>query len=138
SIDFSGIVGISLANRHDFVMDSTTVTNSNTVGVSLFYKNFNPVVKNSTIQNNGIFPGMLLVDQGNRQATGIFSNEGLTATNNKVINSGYMGIVFFGNNNLIQNNYIDTFCYLLDDGGGLYTCNYTPSGVVPAICFNRK
>ncbi len=137
SIDFSGIVGVSLANRHDFVMDSSTVTYSNGVGISLFYKNFNPVVKNSTVRNTGTFAGMLKVDQGNKEGTAIFSNEGLTATNNKVINSGYMGIAFYGNNNLIQNNYIDTFCLVMDDGGGLYTCNYTSSGV-PAVCFNRK
>src|SRR4051794_10047137 len=62
----------------------------------------------------------------------------LTATNNKVINSGFMGIMFMGNNNLIQNNYVDTFCTVLDDGGGIYTFNYTLPGQQPAKCYNRK
>ncbi len=138
SIDFSGIVGISLANRHDFVMDNTSITYSNSVGVSLFYKNSNPVIKNSTIQNSGTFQGMLQPDEGNKWATGIYSNEGLTATNNQVINSGYIGINFAGSNNLIKNNYVDTFCNVLDDGGGIYTVNYTSSGKTPKTMLNRS
>jgi parallel beta-helix repeat protein len=138
TIDFTGIVGISLANRHDFVMDNTTISNSNSEGVSFFYKDFNPVVKNCTIRNTGTFPGMLQLDQANKYGIGIFSNEGLTAINNKVINSGYDGIAFYGSNNLIQNNYVNTFCTVLDDGGGLYTDNYTSSGQTPAVQFNNK
>jgi parallel beta-helix repeat protein len=138
SIEFSGIDGICLANRHDFVMDSCVITNSNSVGLSLCYRDFNPVVKNSTIRNTGNFAGMLKGDAANRYGMGVFSIEGLTATNNKVLNSGYTGIMFMGDNNLIQNNYIDTFCTVMDDGGGIYTGNFTYSGNEPAVCYNRK
>src|SRR4051812_39251014 len=116
SIDFSGVDGVAIANRRDFVMDSTTITNSNSVGVSFYVKNYNPVVKNSTIRNNGIIPGMLLKDDAGRMGMGIFSTEGLTATNNIIANSGYIGIMFIGSNNLIKNNYVDTFSTVLDDG----------------------
>jgi parallel beta-helix repeat protein len=138
TIEFSGVDGIAIAQRHDFVMDSTTITNSNSVGVSFYTGNFNPVVKNSTIQNSGTFQGMLLGDDAGKYGMGIYSNAGVTVTNNKVINSGYDGIAFYGNNNLIQNNYVDTFCTLLDDGGGIYTQNYTSSGKTPAVNFNNK
>jgi parallel beta-helix repeat protein len=138
SIDLSGIDGICLANRHDFVLDNTTITNSNSVGVSLCYKNYNPVVKNCTIRNVGTSASMLQGDPVGRYGFGIFSTEGLTATNNKIINIGYIGIMFVGDNNLIQNNYIDTFCTVLDDGGGLYTGNYTPKGQQPTPLYNLK
>jgi parallel beta-helix repeat protein len=138
TIDFSGIDGIALANRHDFVMDNTTITNSNSVGASLFYRNYNPVVKNCTIRNNGILPGMLVADYGNKYGTGVYSSEGLTATNNTITNSGYMGIMFLGDNNLIQNNYVDTFCTVLDDGGGIYIFNYTAAGQQPTTLYNLK
>jgi parallel beta-helix repeat protein len=137
-IDFSGIDGIALANRHDFVMDNTTINYSNCVGASLFYLNYNPVVKNSTIRNSGTFIGMLQWDKGNRYGVGLYSSEGLTATNNKIINSGHMGIMFQGDNNLIQNNYVDTFCTVMDDGGGIYTVNYTVKGQKPAPLYNLK
>jgi hypothetical protein len=45
----------------------------------------------------------------------------INITNCKVIQSGYNGICFFGNDILIENNYVDTFCTLKDDGGGIYT-----------------
>jgi parallel beta-helix repeat protein len=138
SIEFSGIDGICLANRHDFIMDNTTVTNSNSVGVSFAYKNFNPVVKNCTIRNSGTFPGLLQGDEAGRYGYSIFSTEGLTATNNQITNSGYIGILFFASNNLIQNNYIDTFCTVLDDGAGIYTGNYTRKGDKPTVYYNRK
>ncbi len=138
TIEFSGIDGVDIGNRHDFVMDNTTVTNSNSVGVSLFYQNSNPIVKNSTIRNSGTFPGMLQGDDAGKYATGLFSTEGLTATNNKVINSGYIGIWFYGSNDLVQNNYVDTFSTILDDGGGIYTGNYTPKGQTAAYIYNIK
>ncbi len=138
SIDLSGIDGIEFANRRDFVMDNTIITNSNAVGVSLNYMDFNPVIRNCTFRNNGIIPGMLQPDFGNRYGIGIYSQQGLTATNNKVFNSGYIGIMFEGDNNLIQNNYVDTFCTVMDDGGGLYTGNYTPKGKKPTPLYNLK
>jgi parallel beta-helix repeat protein len=35
--------------------------------------------------------------------------------------TGYVGIFFLGGPNLIKNNTVDYFCYLKDDGGGIYT-----------------
>ena len=138
TIDFSGLDGIALANRHDFVLENATITNSNSVGLSLFYKNFNPIVKNTTIRNSGTFPGMMQADTSGKYGMGMFSSEGLTATNNQVINSSYIGIMYQGNNNLIQNNLIDTFSTILDDGGGIYTSNYIPKGQKPPVFYNRK
>jgi len=138
SIDFSGIDGLALAGRHNFVLDNTTISNSNSVGVSLFYKNYNPVVKNSTIRNSGTSAGMMQGDGAKRYGFGIYSSEGLTATNNNVINTGFVGIMFEGDSNLIQNNYVDTFCTVLDDGGGIYTNNYTPKGQQPAPLYSLR
>ena len=40
---------------------------------------------------------------------------------NQFYNCGYIPILFFRGNTTIQYNYIDTFCTILDDGGGIYT-----------------
>jgi len=48
-----------------------------------------------------------------------------TVTNNTITNTGYIGLYFYGDTCLVKNNYVDTFCYVKDDGGGLYTFSGT-------------
>lgn len=57
-----------------------------------------------------------------------------TITNNKVVNTGYTGIEFIGNNVLVEHNYVDSFCTVKDDGGGIYT--YTGPSNTTGV--NRK
>ena len=121
NITFSGINGIALAGTSDFLLQNTTIVNSNSNGIDLFYANPNAVIKSSTIQNTATFKGMIQMDAGDRVGMGIYSSEGITATNNNILNTGFIPIYFNGNDNLIQNNYIDTFCTVLDDGAGIYT-----------------
>lgn len=40
---------------------------------------------------------------------------------NRITNSGYTAIYFQGNGTIVQNNFIDNFCVVKDDGGGIYT-----------------
>lgn len=54
----------------------------------------------------------------------------LTIMNNRVVNVGYCGISFYGSSGVdlgkagynvrVENNFIDTFCTIKDDGGGIY------------------
>src|SRR5207253_458689 len=80
---------------------------------------------------------------GGRMGFGIFSDDqsedvGLTCTNNQVIKTGYTGIFFEGDNNLIQNNFVDSSCMILDDGAGIYTVTSTPKGKTPAVNVNNR
>jgi parallel beta-helix repeat protein len=62
---------------------------------------------------------------GNPQASYIginISGQNNTVQYNTVDTTGYVGIFFLGGPNLIKNNTVDYFCYLKDDGGGIYTC----------------
>jgi len=59
---------------------------------------------------------------GDGNYTGVISEErGFVAEYNNIINTGYIGLRFGIGDNLIKNNYIDTFCAVLDDGAGIYT-----------------
>jgi parallel beta-helix repeat protein len=53
-----------------------------------------------------------------------------TIRNNYVVNTGYSGIIFNGNNTVIEKNFVDSFCTVKDDGGGIYT--YISDGVTVA------
>ncbi|WP_421800292.1 right-handed parallel beta-helix repeat-containing protein [Haliscomenobacter sp.] len=114
---YSGIDAIQLSGRSNFVLENCSINYSNSKAVNLNYNNPHAVLKNNSIRNSGIDPGMIL-----GQAYGIVSyTKGLVAQNNTIINTGYAGIRFFGDSNLIKNNLIDTFCTILDDGAGIYT-----------------
>lgn len=114
---YSGIDAIQLSGRSNFVLENCTINFSNSKAVNLNYNNPYAIVKNNTIRNSGIHPGMIV-----GQSYGIVSYaKGMVAQNNTIINTGYVGIRFFGDSNLIKNNFIDTFCTILDDGAGIYT-----------------
>lgn len=115
---FSGIDAIKLSQRLNFVLENCTISNTNSKAVNLNYNCIRPTVRNNTITNTGVFPGMIW----DGQTYAVVSNaKGLTAEYNTIINSGYVGIRFTADSNLVKNNYIDGFCKVLDDGAGIYT-----------------
>lgn len=56
--------------------------------------------------------------------------------NCSVVNSGYHGIYFNGNNALVENNFVDSYCIVKDDGGGIYTYISTGSTIQNNIVVN--
>ncbi|HPH20736.1 MAG TPA: right-handed parallel beta-helix repeat-containing protein, partial [Haliscomenobacter sp.] len=68
--------------------------------------------------------------------------KGLVAEYNTITNSGYVGIRFTGDSNLVKNNHIDRFCTVLDDGAGIYTwtggqnTSYTKRSIIGNIIVN--
>jgi hypothetical protein len=122
SILFSGIDAIKLANCKYFKLEKSTLSNSHNNAVNLFYLDPYDTIRNNIIQNTGIFAGM------GQSGTGTYS--GIVATDligrviieyNKITNIGYNGITFRGDSVVIRNNFIDTICTILQDGGGIYT-----------------
>jgi parallel beta-helix repeat protein len=82
---------------------------------------------NNTIEGNTVTDVALI---NNLTYWGIWNPIGIRATkrnviirNNVVLNMGYNGITFTGQNSIIENNYIKDFCKTIVDGGGIYTFN---------------
>jgi parallel beta-helix repeat protein len=143
TITNNGKDGIMLAGKTNITIDSCTFDHNNTNAISIGYHDVNCVVTNCDITNSGIFRGMLKLDEVRRSGFGIFHSSlpgalGLTAKNNYILKTGYIGIFFAGDNSLIKNNYIDSACYWMDDGAGIYTGNYTPSGQTPVVNTNNQ
>ncbi|WP_421799200.1 right-handed parallel beta-helix repeat-containing protein [Haliscomenobacter sp.] len=121
---FSGIDGIRVHNCANFTLENSEIINSNSIAVNLKYDATNAVLTNNKIRNTGVFPGMITENQ----AYGIISyTKGFKAEYNHIVKTGYVGIRFAGDNNLIKNNYIDTFCLVIDDGSGIYTWTGKPN-----------
>ncbi|MEO6000922.1 MAG: right-handed parallel beta-helix repeat-containing protein [Chitinophagaceae bacterium] len=108
-----------------------TIDHIHNTGIRIVYSNYSKLVKNF-IQNCGLTPGMGL--SNNQQMNGILaenSGDSIVIDSNTIRRVGYCGITFSGRYTQIRNNYIDSFCLTIADGGGIYTCcNNLPGRVV--------
>lgn len=86
-------------------------------------------VTNCHIRNTGIYPGMGTGQSGNYQAIGFYSDSGLIAYNH-IDTVGRNGIFFRGNGTIVRNNYINHFCFVKDDGGGIYTDHASATALI--------
>ncbi len=79
----------------------------------------NTEIRSNEIKYTGLVPGAVRWSFG---MTAISSNGDNTFIEyNKIENSGYNGIHLRGGNTTIKNNFINNFCMVVDDGGGIYT-----------------
>ncbi|MEJ7683883.1 MAG: Ig-like domain-containing protein [Segetibacter sp.] len=114
---FAGINGVSASGTY-FNIENCTVLNSNNNGIGA---GSSAVIRNNIVKNSYAIAGM--GQGGDGQGVGIRVNNSSIAEYNQVINTGYCGIVFGGDYGVVKNNYIDTFCFIKDDGAGIYTNN---------------
>ncbi len=124
SIDLSGIsavfgknMGTSSAN---FNMQNATINHTNNNAISLPSEFTNASIQNNVIKNTAIIPGMGVSGDNAYQGINTVGNNS-TVQYNELDSIGYSGIVFYGTSILIKNNFINYFCLLKDDGGGIYT-----------------
>jgi parallel beta-helix repeat protein len=114
---FAGKNGVSVSCTY-FTIENCTVLNSNNNGITA---GTSAVIRNNIVKNSYSIAGM--GQGGDGQGVGIRVNKSSIAEYNQVINTGYCGIMFGGDNLVVKNNYINTFCFIKDDGGGIYTNN---------------
>ena len=150
SIDFEGgnTAGIYMANCQNVIVSNCNFSNEG--GVAIYGGTLSKIlIQNCSINNslsNGVYfeydANYCTLDNVSVLNTNIIAGSGRSGDgvgngievigNNtiikkcKVINTGYNGIQFGGDSVLIENNLIDSFCTIKDDGGGIYT--YTGDG----------
>lgn len=132
---YAGSACFGLTGRAGLVLTNDTFQYGLNLGISLTFHVDRPKITNCYVRDTGPFPGMYWRDGNiaNRYGNGICflaqswespAYYGATILNNKVFNSGYMGIFFSGDSNIVKYNYVDTICTVLDDGGGIYHGNF--------------
>ncbi len=118
NIDLSGTNAVTAINVSNFIFENNSVTNTNNNAIQCNAVS-NSIIRNNTVQGTGLMPGM--GQSANQQYNGIYvDGPGNTIDLNSVINTGLSGITFAGENCLVKNNYVNTFCLTVDDGGGIY------------------
>lgn len=129
TFSFIGFSAIYL-NVDNVLVKNCSISNCNSNAISVIYSS-NPSIRNNIVEDISLLPSMRYSrpDPLSLAAAAIeLSNStGCTVEYNSVTNVGYSGIG--ASNALIKNNYIDNFCTIFDDGGGIYGCyNATITG----------
>lgn len=134
-VEYSGKGGIIF--HHEWYIITGNEINRNTVKNCLSgqaisgseYCGQSSIINYNQVENIGLNVGMLNIGDN---ANSTISQNGVFSINveiigNKVKECGYIGIHYFGQNVLIQYNFVDGAMRKLTDGGGIYT--YDPSEI---------
>lgn len=132
--NYSGFSGIEADNASDYLtVDSCSFNHSNDIAINSDTSNRVTITRNN-IKNSGVFPGM-----GSYYYWGAITHffghhKGIMADGdygnisyNTIDSTGYNPLVFSGDSTIVQNNFITNFCFVLDDGGGIYTYTEAPN-----------
>lgn len=129
----SGSRGIFAWNSGKSIINADTILNTMSTAIDWQARTQSGMtVTNNVINNTGYFAGMQHFNS-NADDQGIYCATADTSTGynnilyNKVVNTGYSGIHFQGENTIVAYNYVDTACYVKDDGGLIYTFHDTLS-----------
>lgn len=134
-LSFASTNGVNAFMAANFKVEGCTIDNCNTDGIDLGYAGDYATIRNNKILNTFTFAGMGTSGDGKGMA--IHSNSsGAVIEYNEIRNTGFTAINFGGSNTTVKNNYIDKFCFLKDDGGGIYT--FGGSGTSVPTVTNRK
>jgi hypothetical protein len=115
-----------------------TVTNCNILrssnrGIYNHWYSDGAYIARNVIDSTGLVIGAFSGDISAGSGTAIMQTYAYQTLSNKIpvieyntiINSGYDGIFFSGNGMIVRNNYINKYCMIASDGGGIYYGNKT-------------
>lgn len=116
----SGLSGVNVASSTDIDLVGNYITYSNGSGIKYDNTTYSEISYNE-VTNTGLLAGM--GENGTSKSIGISQNDGNDNTIffNRVENTGYIGILFDGDNTTVNNNYVNNYTLVKDDGGGIYT-----------------
>src|SRR5690606_10158221 len=104
-INFSGENALFSEGASNFKLEDSKISNSNNNGIRFLSSTHGSVFKNNLIENTYLFPGMGMSGDGN--GMGIFApGDNTVIEYNNVLNTGYSGINFGGNNTVVKNNFV--------------------------------
>ena len=124
NISFIGNQGVRINNSTSFSVRNSIFSNCHNSAINSSSNSASTYIGYNTISNTSVIEGMSGNGDGNAFALASAGDNGIIEYN-KVVNSGYIGIHSTGNGFVTRNNFVNTFCTLKDDGGGIYTYQAT-------------
>ncbi|MGN6541546.1 MAG: PKD domain-containing protein, partial [Ginsengibacter sp.] len=127
--NYNGIKGYQYGgSSSNLLISNCLVNHSNNNAISLSPEFAGAIISNNVIKNSGLLLGMSGSGDGQAEALNVTGSNYLIQYN-EVDSCGYVGIGFNGGGVQCKNNYVNYFCSIKDDGGGIYTGN-PQNGVV--------
>lgn len=118
TLEYAGENAVYSEGITRFTFTGNSVSYANNSGIELKSAP-NAIIRDNSIENIYLLPGLGLSGDGN--GISIMANSDNTVIeNNRIVNSGYIGIRFGGDNTIVTKNYVDNFCLTKNDGGGIY------------------
>ncbi|TXD75454.1 Ig-like domain-containing protein, partial [Algoriphagus ratkowskyi] len=121
-LEYVGKNAINTIMSRNLTVSNSYISNALNGGINLGWDDRATVVRSSTFSKIHAIAGM--GQSADSQGNGIFMSEttsDVLIEYNEFLENGSNAIYFNGNNINIKNNLIDTFCFVKDDGGGIYT-----------------
>ncbi len=134
-LEYVGKNAINTMMSRNLTVSNSQIENVLNGGINLGWDDRATVVRNSTFSKIHAKAGM--GQSADSQGNGIFMSEtssDVLVEYSTFLENGYNAIYFHGNNITVKNNLIDTFCFVKDDGGGIYTF----TGPASTTFVNRK
>lgn len=140
-IDFcnNSIKGDGSGTSNYFTLTNSAINHTNNNAVDLPSRYDYSVISNNTIKNTAVFAGMGGSGDGNHIAMSLANLLNTTVTYNTIDTVGYIGISLTGyasgdcDNMNVSYNYVNHFCFIKDDGAGLY---FHGAGTNKVISYN--
>jgi hypothetical protein len=112
-VSFAGLSGIWSIMKNSLIQYNN-ISNANYLGI--YTTETNATIQYNTLNNINLWEGM---DQELTSAGAIVTVATSTIQYNQVSNCGYSGIKFSGPNTRVKNNFVNGFCMIKEDGGGI-------------------
>ena len=113
--------GVSIFNTPNILLENLLVNNVLNNGITIENSKVNnAVVRKCSVRNCGLFAGMGNSGDGAYRGVNVGVNSTATVEYNNIDGIGYNALEFQGSNVDIRYNYINNFCKVKDDGGGIY------------------
>jgi len=128
TVSHASLIGIHIDHCEYVNVDDNYIVNSLDIGIGTWDSN-HCRFSNNRVENTANIPGR--GQNGTARYTGIQISRGSdnVLEYNEVIQTGYNAISFYDQTNLlIKNNYINGYCTVITDGGGIYTWHSTSPG----------